>query len=89
MQNQDQESTKTAEVEGQDEVQGDDIDDRDADLKELRNQLVTACKVGDLKLLAACLQGLDEDAVNMELGSDKWTPLHIAAQVQFSFECWS
>ena len=64
-----------------DETPADQVEDRDSDLIELRNQLVTACKVGDLQLLAACLRGLDDDAVNMELGSDKWTPLHIAAQV--------
>jgi hypothetical protein len=44
-------------------------------------QKVTACKVGDALLLKKCLEDLDSETVNMELGSDRWTALHIAAQV--------
>ncbi len=42
---------------------------------------MTACKVGDALLLKKCLEDLDSETVNMELGSDRWTALHIAAQV--------
>jgi hypothetical protein len=82
------------EVGSEDEAETEDV--ATAEVVELRNNLLTACKVGDVQLLKKVLQLLDADAdaktdaetenetrtVNMQLGSDKWTALHIAAQVR-------
>jgi hypothetical protein len=82
------------EVGSEDEDEAETEDVATAEVVELRNNLLTACKVGDVQLLKKVLQLLDADAktdaetenetrtVNMQLGSDKWTALHIAAQVR-------
>lgn len=59
---------------------GQEPDSEETSFTLLKNELVTACKSGNEQLLKNCLDEANDQLINVELGSDRWTPLHLAAQ---------
>ena len=54
---------------------------RQSSPKTLFYKILQFFQVGDVQLLKKVLEDLGDETINLELGVDRWTALHIAAQV--------